>query len=361
MTEVPMICPRCQREVSDTFVYCPYDAEPLEPPTDVIPFDSFRHRKTGMAGAVIGGRFQIKGFVNKGATARVYLAEDVLTHEQVIVKLFAPATPSDETHARFQREAELLKGLQHPNIIKVLSFGDVQGRPYLVTEPLRGESLGEYLRREGKMPTDLALAMIRHAALGLAAAHGAGICHRDVKPGNLFLLGPIGNPYGLKLIDFGLAKAATSGRISSHDIVLGTVEYMAPEQIVTDPADARTDVYGLGVVMFRVFTGHLPFDVETDLELLAHQMFSPAPPPSWLNEEIDPRIERIILRAMRKHPDNRYATMRDVVADLERILGLSADEQVAPLADLADDVYVPLTTSGRHAADVLRRHFGGVR
>ncbi len=355
-----MICPRCQREVSDTFVYCPYDAEPLEPATDVIPFDSFRHRKTGMAGAVIGGRFQIKGFVNKGATARVYLAEDVRSHEQVIVKLFAPdATPTDETHARFRREAELLMGLTHPNIIKVLSFGEVQGRPYVVTEPLRGESLGEYLRREGRMPTDLALAMMRHAALGLAAAHGAGISHRDVKPGNLFLLGPIGNPYGLKLIDFGLAKAATSGRISSHDIVLGTVEYMAPEQIVTDPSDARTDVYGLGVVMFRVFTGHLPFDVETDLELLAHQMFSPAPPPSWLTEDIDPRIERVILRAMRKHPDNRYASMQALVADLERILGLSADEQVEPLPEVAHDAYEPMTSSGRHAADVLRRHFSG--
>jgi eukaryotic-like serine/threonine-protein kinase len=201
--------------------------------------------------------------------------------------------------------------------------------------------------------------MMRHAALGLVAAHGAGIVHRDVKPGNLFLLGPIGQPYGLKVIDFGLAKGDTSSRISGHDIVLGTIEYMAPEQIVTDPSDARTDVYGLGVVMFRVFTGHLPFDVETDLELLAHQMFSPAPPPSWLNEKIDPRIERVILRAMRKRPENRYATMQAVVDDLERILGLSPEEHVEPVPKLPDDTYEPRTAAGRGAAELLFRQWRG--
>ena len=355
-----MLCPRCQREVSDDFAYCPYDAEPLEPPTQVIPFGSFRNRKTGMAGAMLGGRFQIKGFVNKGATARVYLAEDVRSHEQVVVKLFTPdAGQNEERLARFRREAELLMGLSDPNIIKVLSFGELKGRPYVVTEPLRGESLGDYLRREGSMPADVALAMMRHAALGLVAAHRAGIVHRDVKPGNLFLLGPIGNPYGLKLIDFGLAKGETSSRISAHDIVLGTVEYMAPEQIVNDPTDARTDVYGLGVVMFRVFTGQLPFDVETDLELLAHQVFSPAPPPSWLNDEIDPRIERLILRAMRKRPTNRYPTMQALVADLDVILGLSPGEPVQPPPEPADDGYEPSTPTGRRGVDVLLRYFAG--
>ena len=360
-----MLCPRCHKEVMDSWAHCPYDAEPLHPHSDHTPSDppmgSFHHKMTGMAGAVMGGRFQIKGFVNKGATARVYLAQDIKSREAVIVKLFAPGdVGTDDTHARFKREAELLIALDHPNIIKVLSYGEMQGRPYVVTEPLRGESLHDYLKREHSMPTDLALAMMRHAGQGLAAAHRAGIVHRDVKPGNLFLLGPIGNPYGLKLIDFGLAKGETSGRISSHDIVLGTIEYMAPEQIVTDPSDARTDVYGLGVVMFRVFTGHLPFDVETDFELLAHQMFSPAPPPSWLNEDIDPRIEQVILRAMRKRPDNRYPNMQALVEDLERILGFSTDSHVNPASTRPDDTYEPLTPAGLQAAEVLLRQFGVV-
>jgi eukaryotic-like serine/threonine-protein kinase len=356
-----MQCPRCHREVKETWAHCPYDGEVLTPLADPISTGSLHHKMTGMAGAIIGGRFQIKGFVNKGATARVYLAEDIKRRDPVIVKLFSPGEDqSEQTHARFKREAELLMGLDHPNIIKVLSFGEMQGRPYVVTEPLRGESLHDYLKREHTMPSDMALAMMRHAGLGLVAAHQAGIVHRDVKPGNLFLLGPVGNPYGLKVIDFGMAKGEKSGRISNHDLVLGTVEYMAPEQIVTDPSDARTDVYGLGVVMFRVFTGHLPFDVETDFELLAHQMFSAAPPPSWLNEEIDPRIEKVILRAMRKRPDNRYPSMEALVADLERILGFSPHDDVSPAPSRVDDTYEPLTPAGLQAAEALLRQFGVV-
>ena len=354
-----MLCPRCHREVMDTWAHCPWDGETLTPLADPISMGSLHHKMTGMAGAIIGGRFQIKGFVNKGATARVYLAEDIKNRHAVIVKLYAPTdAQNDQSHARFQREAELLMGLDHPNIIKVLSFGEMQGRPYVVTEPLRGESLHDYLKREHSMPTDLALAMMRHAGQGLAAAHRAGIVHRDVKPGNLFLIGPVGNPYGLKLIDFGMAKGQKSGRISGHDIVLGTIEYMAPEQIVTDPSDARTDVYGLGVVMFRVFTGHLPFDVETDFELLAHQMFSAAPPPSWLNESIDPRIEQVILRAMRKRPDNRYPSMEALIADLERILGFTSENHVSPPSTRVDDTYEPLTPAGLEAAEALLRQFG---
>jgi len=135
---------------------------------------------------------------------------------------------------------------------------------------------------------------------------------------------------------------------------------MAPEQIVTDPTDRRTDVYGLGVVMFRVFTGHLPFDVETDFELLAHQMFSPAPPPSWLNEAIDPRLEQVILRAMRKRPDNRYPTMEALVADLERILGFTSDQHVNSVPWRDDDTYQPLTPAALLAAEALLRQFGVV-
>src|SRR5436190_6358219 len=354
-----MQCPRCHREVNDTWAHCPWDGEALRPLAEPISMGALHHKMTAMAGAVLGGQYQIKGFVNKGSTARVYLAEDMKTKAPVIVKLFAPGdVQTDQSHARFKREAELLMGLDHPNIIKVLSYGDMQGRPYVVTEPLRGESLHEYLKREHAMPTDVALAMLRHAGLGLSAAHRAGIVHRDVKPGNLFLLGPVGSPYGLKLIDFGMAKGEKSGRISNHDVVLGTVEYMAPEQIVTDPSDARTDVYGLGVVMFRVFTGHLPFDVETDFELLAHQMFSAAPPPSWLNENIDPRIEQVILRAMRKRPDNRYPSMDAFVVDLERILGFTTESHVSSGPARADDTYEPQTPAGLDACEALLRQFG---
>jgi eukaryotic-like serine/threonine-protein kinase len=337
---------------------CPYDEEPLRRASSPIAVSSLRQSMTKMAGAMLATRYQIKGFVNKGAASRVYLAQDVKSQQEVIVKLYAPNDASaDDSRARFEREAELMMALDHPNIIKVLAHGEMNGRPYVVTELLDGESLHDYLKREHAMPTDLALAMMRHAAQGLIAAHTGGIIHRDVKPGNLFLLGPLGNPYGLKLIDFALAKGAASSRISAHDLVLGTMEYMAPEQIVSDPTDERTDVYGLGVVMFRMFTGHLPFDAETDFEMLAHQMFSPAPPASWLNEQIDPRIELIILRAMRKCPENRYPSMQALLADIDRVLGLRQDHDVEATPRPIEDVYEPLTGPGQEAVKLLRERF----
>jgi eukaryotic-like serine/threonine-protein kinase len=351
-----MLCPLCHRDVAEAAAFCPYDGAPIVSPSTLAT------RKTGMAGAIVGDRFKIRGFLNKGATARVYLADDLETGSQVIVKLFAPsAAARPEMRTRFVREARLLMSISHANVVKVLSYGELSERPYVVTEALRGESLGEYLRREGAMQTDLALTLMRHAAQGLAAAHRADIVHRDVKPGNLFLVGPVGNPYGLKVIDFGMAKGEGTGSVSNQDTILGTIEYMAPEQIVADPVDARTDVYGLGVVMFRVFTGHLPFDVDRDMDLLAHQMFSPAPPPSWLQEGLDPRIERIILRAMKKRPENRYPSMDALLSELEHLLGLAAGDAAAALPEPADDRYAPRSAEGRQAAQTLARQFGAAK
>src|SRR5258707_1360360 len=140
-----MLCPRCQRTVNDDWAVCPYDGEPLQsaaPPIAVTPpVTAPRPAATKMAGAILGNRFQIKGFVNKAATGRVYLAEDVRSKEPVIVKLLSPDdAKSDVARARFQREAELMISLDHPNIIKVLAHGEMNERPYLVTEALRGES-----------------------------------------------------------------------------------------------------------------------------------------------------------------------------------------------------------------------------
>src|SRR5260221_13117103 len=153
-----MLCPRCQRTVDDDWAVCPFDGEPLRsgarpPPIAVTPpVPPPVPAATKMAGAILGNRFQIKGFVNKAVTGRVYLGEDVKSKEAVIIKLLAPDDAnSDVARARFQREAELMIGLDHPNIIKVLAHGEMNGRPYLVTEALRGESLHDYLKREHAM------------------------------------------------------------------------------------------------------------------------------------------------------------------------------------------------------------------
>jgi serine/threonine protein kinase len=247
---------------------------------------------------------------------------------------------------RFLKEADALHSINHPNVVRVIDAGEVDSAPFLVMEALRGETLGQRLERVGSLDQATAVRYARQAAAGLAAAHRAGIVHRDVKPDNLFLV----DGDTIKLLDFGMAKVERDGT-QSAELVMGTVQYMAPEQIVTERVDARTDVYGLGVVLFRMLTGHLPFEVEMGTVLLGHQLFSPAPPPSWLDDDLDPTVERVILSAMRKDPANRYPSMDAFLEDLSR-----AEPRGAPMVR-EPDVYEPSSQAGREAAKFLSQQF----
>jgi serine/threonine protein kinase len=241
----------------------------------------------------------------------------------------------------------------------VIEAGETEeGVPFMAMEALLGESFGEYLRREESIPFDTALILLRQAAAGLAAAHRAGIVHRDVKPDNFLLLGPPGEPYGLKVIDFGLAKLWNVHEEHGADSILGTAEYMSPEQILVEEVDARSDIYSLGVVMFRVFSGHLPFESVGQADLLRHQLFSSVPPPSWLNEGLDPRIDQVVEIATRKHRENRYATMDELIADLEVLIGIELRALAPRPLVVEPDAYLPSSETGREAAALLASKFG---
>ncbi|HWZ93478.1 MAG TPA: serine/threonine-protein kinase [Polyangiaceae bacterium] len=323
-------------------------------------FASFGAKQSTRSGAVLAGRYQVRGFLTRGATARVYLAEDLATRTPVVVKMLSPETAaSAEFRGRLVREAEAAKAIAHPNVVTVIDAGQTdEGAPFLVMEALLGESLGEYLRREGAIPFDTALVLLKQAAAGLSAAHRSGVVHRDVKPDNFLLLGPRGEPYGLKVIDFGLAKLWNGESTSGAHNILGTAEYMAPEQILVEAVDARSDVYSLGVVMFRVFTGHLPFESVGQADLLRHQLFSSVPPPSWLNDTLDPRVDHVVHKATRKHRENRYPTMEALIADLDVLLGLDDRELAARPLIVTPDGYVPTSDRGREAANLLAAKFG---
>ena len=320
----------------------------------------FKPAESQLTGMVLGSRYKVHGYLTRGSTARVYLAEDMTNSVPVAIKMLASESiKSHELSPRLLREAEALRGIDHPNVVRVLDTGETaSGVPYLVLEALPGETLGDYLRRQGTPPFDLALSLVRQAAQGLCAAHRAGIVHRDVKPDNFVLVGPTSEPYGLKLIDFGMAKLDNSGGTSGTHTILGTVEYMAPEQILAEPVDARTDVYAMGVVMFRLFTGHLPFDTTAPADLLRHQLFSSLPPPSWLDDQLDARLERMILKATHKHPDNRYGDMQELLDDLDALIGVSADEVSQRPPKVTPDVYSPSTERGSEALTILAEKFG---
>jgi serine/threonine protein kinase len=322
--------------------------------------DEFRPSQSQLTGLVLSDRYRVHGYLTHGATARVYLAEDLALHVPVAIKMLdSEAFKGHELSQRMRREAEALRGIDHPNVVRVLDTGETAaGVPFLVLEALPGETLGDYLRRQGTPPFELALELVRQAAQGLCAAHRAGIVHRDVKPDNFVLLGPTAEPFGLKLIDFGMAKLGSSNKTTDTHTILGTVEYMAPEQILAEPVDARTDVYAMGVVMFRLFTGQLPFETKLPTDLLRHQLFSSMPPPSWLEDELDSRLERMILTATRKHPDNRFGSMQELLDDLDALIGVTAAEVSERPQRVTPDVYAPKTASGSEALTILAEKFG---
>lgn len=269
-----------------------------------------------------------------------------------------------EIRSRFVLGARSAMTIDHPAVVKVLRVEEPPDEPpYLLMEALSGESLSEYLDREGAMPQRLVLSLGLDVASGLAEAHDLGVVHRDVKPGNLYLVGPIGAPEGIKIIDFGLATDCREANTEpgKANLVLGTAQYMAPEQVLADPVDARTDIYAFGVVLFRLLTGHLPFDLDPCMDLFSHQLYSPAPPVSWLVDNVDPRLEQVILRCMRKHPDNRYSSMRGAIEDLRTILDRPAEDdgQISRLPLRRNpDTYPPKSEKGQQAARFLASQFG---
>jgi serine/threonine protein kinase len=347
-------CPRCSRAVADEWAFCPFDGSPLDPQHPghqrAAKLAGFEPRFTRLSGRLLRGRYQIDSYVSKGATAHVYLANDFDNGDVVVVKMFDPSVREREAMRRqFAEEAVALRAIDHPNVVRVFDSGEVDGAPFVVMEALRGQTLGDHLAAVGTLDEREALRIAREAGEGLAAAHRARVVHRDVKPDNLFL---VGEQRKVKVIDFGMAKIEGSSEPSTEDLVMGTVQYMAPEQIVSEHVDARTDVYALGVVLFRALTGHLPFDVEHHPDMLGHQLFSPAPPPSWLQDDLDPNVERVILSAMRKNPDNRYPTMDAFLDDLARTVPEGWPLRASP------DLYQPVTEIGRTAAQILSDRFG---
>jgi serine/threonine-protein kinase len=307
------------------------------------------------AGKAIGGRYVIRGLIGQGGMSYVYLAEDRQTGEPVAVKILSrDRTGGHDVRARFFREVEVARMLDHPNVLRILDAGEVPGRaPYLVTEYLFGESLGELLRRVPVLSPGFGLRLVRDAASALAAAHRMSIVHRDIKPDNLFLVGERGQPYALKVMDFGLAKLRESN-LTVHGMTVGTLSYMPPEQSLADPVDARSDVYALGVVMYRMFTGRLPFDMLDDMKVLAHHVFVAPPLPSGVNPDISRWLQAMILAAMRKHPDNRYPSMEAVLMDLDRIGGLRSGEVGCPPVRVVPDAYRVRTDFSKSVATALQ-------
>jgi serine/threonine-protein kinase len=265
-------------------------------------------------GTILGGKYELLEPVGQGGMATVFRARRLEDGAVVAVKVLHEHYAHDrEFVERFQREARAASQLRHPNIVPVLESGSDRGVHFIVMEFVEGTDLKTLLRRRGRLREEEAVRIAVEVCKALAYAHGQGIVHRDVKPQNI-LVTPDG---AVKVTDFGIARAATSVTITETGTVLGSVHYLAPEQALGNPVGPSADLYALGVVLYELVTGRLPFDGESPITIALRHMYDPPPPPRSVNPQLSPRLEGIVLRALAKSPLHRYPSAEEFRADLE--------------------------------------------
>jgi serine/threonine protein kinase len=306
--------------------------------------------------AGLSDRFEIRSRLGQGGMATVFHAVERKAGMDVAIKVMSHATArSPPERQRFMREAEMMLPLRHPHIMPVYAFGELKdGSPYIVMQYMDGESLGALFRRGDPIDRPLALRIASEAAAGLAAAHNEGIVHRDVKPDNIFLVGSPERLRGVKMLDFGLARLAGATGLTAKGMIVGTPEYMAPEQAVNEATDARSDVYGLGVVFYRLLTGVLPFEFKNEIDLLAAHLALRPPPLARYGVVVHEAVERVLSGALRKVPGNRYPSMTDFHEDLERLRAERYGEVGGPVS-LCDDQYAAKAPFAQSVARILTK------
>src|SRR5712664_1842421 len=262
-------------------------------------------------GQIIAGRYRVVALAGRGGMGEVYRAEDLKLSQIVAIK-FLPASLSKDagTLARFHSEVRIARQVSHPNVCRVFDIGDAEGIPFLTMEYVDGEDLASLVRRIGRLSTDKAIEIARQVCAGLAAAHERGVIHRDLKPANLMLDGT----GKIRITDFGLAAIAAS--LDGTDVRAGTPAYMAPEQLEGKEVTAKSDLYSLGLVLYEILTGRRAFDATTLPELMKQREKSAPASPSSLVRDLDPVVERVILRCLENDPARRPASALQVAAAL---------------------------------------------
>ncbi|WP_299959008.1 protein kinase domain-containing protein [uncultured Modestobacter sp.] len=269
---------------------------------------------------VLGGRYELTSLIATGGMGQVWQARDRVLSRDVAVKLLRSEYTGDPTFlARFRAEAQLAAGLVHPNIATLFDYGEVppaapgeEHLAYLVMELVRGESLSGLLRREGRLPADRTLEVLRQSAAGLGAAHAAGVVHRDVKPGNV-LLGADGT---VKITDFGVAVSGSSVPLTQTGQVIGTPHYLSPEQAQGARATPASDVYALGLIGYECLAGHRPFDADSSVQVALMQIRDTPPP---LPGDVPPPVRAFIDATLVKDPAARFPDGAAVIAAIDAV------------------------------------------
>jgi eukaryotic-like serine/threonine-protein kinase len=268
-----------------------------------------------LIGTLFDGRYQVVRKLGAGGMANVYLAEDQELGRHVAIKILNDRHANDEQFVeRFRREAKNAAALSHPNIVSIYDRGEAEGTYYIAMEYLDGRSLKELIISRGPAPLNVAIEYVRQILSALRFAHRHGIVHRDIKPHNV-LVDAEGR---VKVTDFGIARAGTSQMTEAGSIV-GTAQYLSPEQARGTGVDQRSDLYSLGIVLYELLTGTLPFNGDTPVEVAMKHLSQTPELPSALRPELPREVDLVVTRALAKDPDERYQSAEEMDADLERL------------------------------------------
>jgi serine/threonine protein kinase len=283
------------------------------------------------------GKVRIDKYLARGGMAEVYLGTHLTLERPVAIKVlhsYIEAEP--DLLMRFQREAKVVAGLRHPNIVQIYDFDAIDGHPYIVMEYLKGPPLATYLRnihqRNERIPPHQIARLLKVLTAALDYAHEQGVIHRDIKPGNILLHGksdeipldqPLTNDVEAILTDFGLVRIANTTSQTASGMMSGTPAYMSPEQARGDQTDHRTDIYSLGIVLYEMLAGRVPFEADSTLSVIYKQINDPPPPIPG----ISPSVQQMIDRALAKNPEDRYPTSRNMAVDFFLSVGMTAEAE----------------------------------
>jgi serine/threonine-protein kinase len=361
------VCPQCALEYVGGEVFCPNDGARLSPKGGEGRQGSARSAGDPLLGQTVGGRYRILRKIGEGGMGIVYEAEHVIIEKRVGLKVLRDDFSSrPDVVERFRQEAKSASRIGHEHIIDISDFGETpSGASFFVMELLQGHDLAEELSQKGALAPRRTIDLALQCARALGAAHAKGIVHRDMKPENIFLVSRETGEDFIKIVDFGIAKMSdieTGGqpgrKLTKTGMIFGTPEYMSPEQASGKKLDHRVDIYALGIIMYELLAGRVPFVGDTFMGILTQHMFEQPEPLRVLNPScnVPPELERIVYKALAKQADDRYQSMEELASDLSAAAlgtGSGSFSSAPPPGTVTHHGYAPASGRSQPAPRVI--------
>jgi serine/threonine protein kinase/Tfp pilus assembly protein PilF len=324
---VAVKCPKCHFENPDDTLFCGKCGTQFPSPERIEVTETLETPKEELIrGTTLANRYEIIEELGKGGMGRVYRVEDTKLNQEVALKLIKPEIAKDKkTIERFRNELKLARNIRHKNVCGMFDLGEIEGAHFITMEYVRGEDLKSFIHRSGQLTIGTAIRISKQICDGLAEAHRLGVVHRDLKSNNI-MIDKDGN---VRIMDFGIARSLESKGITGAGVMIGTPEYMSPEQVEGKEVDQRSDIYSLGIILYEMVTGRVPFEGETPFTIGVKHKSEIARDPRELNTQIPQDLGRLVLKCLEKAKEKRYQNDAELHADLEKVeQGLPTTERV---------------------------------